>query len=500
VSAERDRFVDLVRGGSIVLVVLGHWLVADLVWADGRLEETSALAEAPALWPLSWLVAVIPLFFFVGGFSNARSWAGTTRRGEGYGTFVDRRMHRALVPLLVYLAVVVPLGLLVDLGGGLGVRAGGAMLLQPLWFLGVYVVVVALTPVTLAAHRRWGWAVPAALLLVAIVVDLLVLVGGQAWVGTVNVFVIWFLVHQLGYVYGDGRLTPAVAAVLATGLVGAVVLTQVDALPYPSTMVGAGAEVGNMHPPNVVAMALGIGAVGAAVLARPVLERWLARPRVWRAVVVLNLSVMTLYLWHQAASVLAARLVLPLGVPAPEPGTVSWWALRLFWLVLPGLVLVALVAVFGRFERIAAPPPTPDSAVTRRSAAVAVLLLGAGVLVLAGSDATAPFQARPGLGAVEVSALMGVTLTLAAAWVLRAARQGDRAARAALLGSAVALVAAAAGSAAGVGPLESERAVAGTLLAVAALAAAAGLAPVSGRRPPRAVAAAPAPPSTLRRR
>ena len=44
--------------------------------------------------------------------------------------------------------------------GGLGFGAGGGIVLQPLWFLGVYIVVIALTPVTLRWHERWGgWVV-----------------------------------------------------------------------------------------------------------------------------------------------------------------------------------------------------------------------------------------------------------------------------------------------------------------------------------------------------
>jgi peptidoglycan/LPS O-acetylase OafA/YrhL len=474
---ERDRFVDLVRAASIVLVVAGHWLVADFRWVQGGLDETSALAEAPSLWPLSWLVLVIPLFFFVGGFANARSWEATRRRGEGYAAFVDRRTHRVLVPLLVYLAVVLPAGLLTEALGGLGLAEGGPSLLQPLWFLGVYLVVVALTPMTLGWHRRWGWAVPALLLAVAVLVDVGVFVLGVEGLGNVNVFVIWVLVHQLGYFYSDGRLGPGVAALLAGGLVVAVVLTQVDTLPYPSAMVGVtGLEVGNMHPPNMAAMALGVGAVGAAVLLRPLLVRWLARGRVWHAVVVLNLSVMTIYLWHQLALLVAARAALPLGYPAPEPGTPTWWAFRLLWLAVPALVLTGLVALVGRFERVPAPLPGPDTKTTRRAAALAVVVLGLGLLVLAGSDVVTALAARPGLGPVDVSALMGAAVTLAATWVITGTRHGDRSSRGAMLGAALLLAACGGGYALGIGPLEPEPSVAITLAVLAAaLAVAAAL-------------------------
>ena len=51
------------------------------------------------MWPLTWLLMVIPLFFFIGGFSNRRSWEGVQRRGQGYAAYVDRRVHRVLAPI-----------------------------------------------------------------------------------------------------------------------------------------------------------------------------------------------------------------------------------------------------------------------------------------------------------------------------------------------------------------------------------------------------------------
>jgi hypothetical protein len=483
--------VDLLRAGSIALVAVGHWLVSDMAWSNGRLQQVSALAEQPGLWPLTWLVAVIPVFFFVGGFSNAHSWRGCRRRGEGYASFVDRRTHRVLVPLLVFLAVVVPVGLALSVTTDVGVAVGGALVLQPLWFLGVYVMVVALTPVTLAWHQRWGWAVPAALLTVALGCDLLVFAAGRPAFGNMNVFVIWLLVHQLGYLHADGRISPRVAAVMAlVGLGAAVLLTQWDALPYPSTMVGVpGLEQGNMHPPTVAAMALGIGAIGAALLARPLADSWVRRPRVWRAVIAVNLAVMTIYLWHQVALVVAARLLLPLGYPAPEPGSAAWWAARLLWLVAPTVVLALIVIVVGRAERVAAPPPSPDTLRTRIAAVGAAMVLGLGVLALAGSDVLLSTDARAsGIGPVRIGVAVGVTLTLAATLLLRGLRDGDDGTRRGAWQAVVLLVVAAAGYALGVGPLPVDPATAVELVVVAVPLAAVA---VVRRRVPRPVGPSP---------
>jgi Acyltransferase family len=415
---DRDRFVDLLRGGSIVAVVLGHWLVADVRWAGspgaGSLTETSALAEVPAMWPITWLLVVIPLFFFVGGYANRRSWEGSVRRAEGYATFVDRRVHRILAPTGLYLAVVIPVGLIVDLAGGLGLRAMGGLFLQPLWFLGVYLVVVALVPVTLALHRRFGPAVPVALLGLVALADVGRFAGGIEVGGYLNVLLVWLLMHQLGYFYSDRRPDRRVAlAMLVGGLAATSLLVGLG--PYSATMVGVpDGPVGNMHPPTLAITALGFAQVGGALLLRDVLLRWLARPHVWAAVIAVNLSVVTIYLWHQAALTLAARVVQPWGLPDPVPGTAAWWAARLLWLVFPGVVLAGIVALVGRAERVTAPPPIVADRLSTVVAVVTMVVIGLGFLAVAGSSATEPRAAGQSMGPFTASVPLGVGLLLCA--------------------------------------------------------------------------------------
>jgi hypothetical protein len=43
-------------------------------------------------------------------------------------------------------------------------------------------------------------------------------------------------------------------------------------------------------------------------------------------------------------------LLWPLGLGHEHEPTARWWLERPVWIALPGLVLVALVSVFGRFE------------------------------------------------------------------------------------------------------------------------------------------------------
>jgi hypothetical protein len=72
-----------------------------------------------------------------------------------------------------------------------------------------------------------------------------------------------------------------------------------------------------------------------------------------------NGVIMTLFLWHMTAYLLAILLLWPLGLGQQTDSTPRWWIERIVWLGAPSLILAGLVAIFGRFER---PPPRPAPA------------------------------------------------------------------------------------------------------------------------------------------
>ena len=98
----RDRFIDAVRAGSLLVVVLGHWLMATVVVQDGHLTGANALTAIPALQPSTWLLQVMPLFFVAGGFSNITVWRSLRRRGDSYPEYLHGRLVRLLRPTLVF--------------------------------------------------------------------------------------------------------------------------------------------------------------------------------------------------------------------------------------------------------------------------------------------------------------------------------------------------------------------------------------------------------------
>jgi hypothetical protein len=384
--ASRDRVVDLARGASIGAVVLGHWLIGVIWWRGGVIRLTSAVGVTSYLWLATWFLQVMPIFFFVGGFSNYVAYEASRRRGESAATFVGGRLERLLRPALVFLGVwTVVMATMHSFGIGepTGPRLWGVPLLRgvmppgatlpfgPLWFLAVYLVVVAIAPLTIGLHRRFGLVVPAALAMGAVAADVVGFVGGVPAARWANVVFVLLLPHQLGHAYGDGSMVRwprgSFWVMVAVGLGGLLLLTnpplfrlagdvRFEWFPgigtYPKSLLGTDVEaVSNAYPPTLCFLLGGVWSIGALMLLRPRLARWLQRPRVWGATIAVNSVIMTLFLWHMTAYLLAILLLWPFGLGQEADSTPAWWVERAAWVVVPGAILAGLVAIFGRFER-----------------------------------------------------------------------------------------------------------------------------------------------------
>ena len=59
---------------------------------------------------------------------------------------------------------------------------------------------------------------------------------------------------------------------------------------------------------------------------------------------------MTVFCWHMTALVAVIGAMELAGLHLGDEATAGWWATRPLWLLLPGLVLAALVALFKRVE------------------------------------------------------------------------------------------------------------------------------------------------------
>jgi len=384
---DRDRWVDTLRVGSLLVVVLGHWLMVSVA-PDG--EITNALAVVPALQPLTWLLQVMPLFFLVGGVAHAHTLESLERRRPEprgrYAAFFRARATRLLRPTLAFLAVWVALGVVADLSG-LTSRPGDAgrlardalvMVPQLLWFVGIYLGVCAFAPLMRDLHRRWGLVVVVVLVVLACVVDVVRFAGGPDLVGNLNFALVWLALHQLGFAWRDGLLTTARGWAMALLGFGAMVLAVAFG-PYPTSMVGLpGEAVSNMAPPTAALLAQGVGICGLAVGLRPVMARVLARPRVWRSVVLAGSFAMTAFLWHLTALMTVLLALRALGVVQSPVASWQWWLTRPLLFTVLAAVTGLLVAVFVRFDR--GPRTAADTAAEPRGWVDPVAAVSAGVL------------------------------------------------------------------------------------------------------------------------
>ncbi|MEU6341121.1 acyltransferase [Streptomyces sp. NPDC046977] len=353
----RDRYVDFLRAWAIVLVVLGHWLITGLVREPGgAISAPELLAVVPWTQWLTLGFQIMPLFFLAGGRSAGDSWSRARAAGGTAAGWVGRRSLRLLLPTAVYSGLVL---LAVGICAAVGVDSGTLSLVgwamgMQFWFLPVYLVLGALTPVLHAAHGRWGLRVPLAVAAAAALADVLVLAAHAPYVGLLDYVLVWGVAYQLGFCWGDGLLTRNRTTPVALAAGGAVAFAAlVGPGPFPvSLILVTGQDPSNTDPPSVAMLAWAVAQVGLCVLVAPAVRRWLVHDRVWRLVRPVGGVSMTLYLWHMLpVLVLAAAFYLTGLAPEPAFGSPSWWALRVPWLLLLGLVLAGVVRLLRPVDR-----------------------------------------------------------------------------------------------------------------------------------------------------
>ncbi|GDY32223.1 phospholipase A2 [Gandjariella thermophila] len=372
VAVRPDRYLTFLRLVGLALPVLGESLSTVAHWAG---VDTARLA-----W-LTWVLQAVPVFFFAGGQANLAGWRAVRERAGGFGRYLAGRTSWLLRPVLAFVLawLVVPLPLEV-----LGVPRErleeiGRLIAHPLWSLGVYLVVVAATPVMAWLHRHARLATPAVLAVAVPALDVLRTLPGWGLLGAVNVVVLALLLQQCGFLYADGVLQrlpgPVLGGAAALGALGLAWLIIVAG--YSATMMAG--RGGN--PPTICLLALAVSQIGLAVLLRDRAAGWLDRHGPWHAVSFIRSAPMTLYLGYLAGLLVGTGVVGALSARVGLGRALAWLG-QPRWLVALVLLLVPLLAAFLRFER----PrrftwPAPVESYRGRLAATLGVLYGAlGVL------------------------------------------------------------------------------------------------------------------------
>jgi hypothetical protein len=356
----RNLAVDFYRVSGVVLIVLGHWLAGSVTYYDGQFGRQNPLVDMPWTQWLTWPFQAVPTFFLVAGYAGAVSWAHRRdAEGESRQSWVRHRLARVLGPTTVYVGLISAVVVAVEwrhVAGSTLEYAGWAVAMH-LWFLAVYLLMVSLTPVAIAAQQHWGLFVAALLAAGVVLVDALSLGGHVPYLRPLNYLLCWGALYQLGIAWRHGLLDGRRSALLAGGSAVALALLILVG-PYPVSMIGVpGQALQNSDPPSAGMLAFGCTQAGLVITLAPVLNRALRSGVAQRILTIANSNVMALYLWHMIPVVIVAIVGYPAGLlPQPVEGSTQWWLARLEWAVVLSVVAAAEMVLLYWGRRVFGAP------------------------------------------------------------------------------------------------------------------------------------------------
>jgi phospholipase A2-like protein len=345
----RAPYLDLLR-----LVSLSGLMLAESVLAFAMRDT----ANPGWLWPLTWLLQLVPLFFFAGGHANLRAWRSARDAGAGYGSYLVDRIGWLIRPVLAFVIawLVIPLSLELLGAPESAIIAFGRLIVQPLWLLGLYLLVVALTPAMHASHRRLPVTTPLVLVAGVVALDL---AGGSIAAHAGGVLVA-LLFGQLAFHYADGTLWRLPRWTLVTGALvafcGLVVLTATGVEPRLQLAEPTGYAA--FAPSLVGVLLLGLAQTCLVALPREPGLRAVAASSPARALAFVRAAPMTVYLGYLCAMLTLEAVV---GV-ARTTGVLSGgmdWLLRPRTVVALGMLALPTLIAFLLFERRATTRPEP---------------------------------------------------------------------------------------------------------------------------------------------
>lgn len=380
-ASPRDRAVDVARLTALVVVMFGHCALLLGTIDAGGVRIGNLLGAMPAIAPVTWIVQVMPLFFLAGGAAGAYGW----HPGAAWGSWLFSRAQRLCRPVFWYLAAwMVALLVVRETVGEESAADLGRECVALLWFLGVYLVVLAFVPALTRLRTGRSLALTlGGLLGLAAAVDGIRFAVGTAESGVANFLIVWLIPVVIGVAYARGLVGVRAAVIAAVGAFAGQVLLAVAGR-YEVSLVVTGAErMSNVAPPTLL-LALHCTWMSCAfvAVAAPI-RQWAARPRVWHAVAVGNGGAMTLYLWHIPAIALAAVGLHAVGLDAYDVHAPGFWGLLGLRAVVFAVVMAVLFRLLSPLEHRRLPwwdgPIRPAGP---RTVIAGVLVCVAGVLLV----------------------------------------------------------------------------------------------------------------------
>lgn len=380
--ADRDRALDVIRIVSLIGVVAGHTMMAVSVIRNHVLIWDNLLTTSVVFQALTWILQIMPLFFFAGAAACLSSW----RPGSNWGGWLMKRCTRLFRPVFYYLGFwAVALTVLYPVLPQHIYEPVAGVSIQLLWFLGAYVLVLAAMPVLarITTGTRLAAGVGVVYAGIAAVDAIRLHWHAAAALGYLNLAV-WLIPAMFGVAYRRGLLTGRAALATAAALL-VVNVALVRWGPYEISMVGTGDHrLSNTSPPSLLLAGHAIILSALAIAAMPAIARWAQRPRVWWWTAVGNSGAMTLYLWHMPALLGMHLLFDCLGHPR-FPGQPDFLALSVMQLLLMVVAVGVLFVVLRPLENnpLAGWDGVPTITSVGRGVATGTLLCVAGVATLA---------------------------------------------------------------------------------------------------------------------
>ena len=386
---ERNRYVDFLRSVSILVVIIGHWLIATVYVVNGEMDAGHLLADRPQLHWLTWLFQVMPIFFIVGGYSNAVSLESAKRKGIGYAGWLSARLNRLVSPLLILLIAWAVIAVVMTFFGARAevTQYVSQAALIPTWFLAIYIFVIILAPLAYKFWQKLGFTSFLIFVAGGILTDVAFFAADMRWLGWTNYLWVWLAVHHLGFAWRDDRLGRVMKRLLFSAAGFAALWLLVTKGPYPLAMVGSpDPGLSNTLPPKITLIALGVFQFGLLLALESPMRHALKSLRLWTATVLINSMIMTVYLWHITVMVIFAAILyvagsIGLGI---EPGTSDWWWSRPVWILILFVLLLPVALLLSPLERRGRAADAAIPSVVRQITGAIMICLGVALLALYG--------------------------------------------------------------------------------------------------------------------
>ena len=407
--------IDVARALSVLVVVVFHTLLYRIRLTDAGL-TLEPWAAPTWLYPLTWVLMIMPLFFVAGGFAHTLTVDRMHREGTSAGHYLASRGRRLIGPLVVFVTFCA-------IGFSLAAWAGfldaaselSRLLMQLLLFITTYLGIVVVAPGAVRLHDRFGVTPMLVLAVLAAAVDAWSFAVDNYELRYLNLMFVWPLVHQFGIAYQRGwwRRGPVWVAwaSIAAGAAGVALL--VFGFGYPPTSVGfADLPIANIQPPTLAMASLALAQCGVLGLVERSGALASLPPALEKGLGLLNAVMVSVYLWHIPIIALTggALALLALTAPVAAPALLSPATLA----VASILVVAAAVPLLGRLELRMIPPLGPRQDTTLAVLAFGMLALGTLLVWLTG---TVVHPGRPG-------STLGVLAIWVGAWTM--GRAADR--------------------------------------------------------------------------